>query len=241
MKRNPNQCDLKSCFLCQACLADWLPAIAAGRKNLSIAKGRQLFKEGDPVTGIYFVYQGSVKVHKRWDQDKELIIRFARAGDVLGHLGLGTDAFYPVSTTALEPTIVCYLDMEFFESTLKVNSGFLYKLMRFFANELQESEKRMRNLAHMTVKARIAQAMISLKNQFGLTGDGCIAIELTRQDIASFSGTSYETLFKVINEFTEQQIISMNGKQLTLLREGELLKLVAKEVLDVGQQPAVKN
>jgi len=72
-----------------------------------------------------------------------------------------------------------------------VNNNFVLKLLRFFANELQRSEKRMRDLAHMPVKGRLAQALINLKHQFGINEKGCINIGLTRQDIASFTGASY--------------------------------------------------
>src|SRR5580698_3852318 len=117
-----NECDLKSCFLCRFCISDWLPAIAANRKNLMVKKGQQLFGEGDEVTGIYFIYSGTVKVHKRWGSEKELILRFARAGDIVGQMGLGKDNIYPVSATVIEAGLVCYVDMAFFESTLNINS-----------------------------------------------------------------------------------------------------------------------
>src|ERR1700761_8747347 len=203
MKDSKYGCDLKSCFLCSSCIPDWLPAIAAHKKNLSFKKGQEVFKEGDAVEGIFFVYSGKVKVHKRWDDDKELIIRFAKSGDILGHLGLGDDPVYPISATAVENVVICYVKVDFFESSLKVNPQFTYKLMKFFANALQESEKRMRNLAHMPVKERIAQALLSLKSQFGLNDDGYIAIELTRQDISSYAGVVYETFFKVTQEFIQ--------------------------------------
>ncbi|TZF82080.1 Crp/Fnr family transcriptional regulator [Pedobacter sp. BS3] len=231
MKEHLAECDLKRCFLCKHALPDWLPAIGAHKKSFDIKKGQQLFKEGDPVTGIYFVYSGSLKVHKRWDKEKELITRFAKEGDILGHMGLGDEAFYPVSATALEPSVVCFIGMDFFESTLRVNTELTYRLMRFFASELQKSEKRMRNLAHMSVKARIAQSFITLKNQFGLDEDGYIRIELTRQDIASFAGASYETLFKVINELTASGIIGITGKKIVLLNEAQLLRLVEEDNL----------
>ncbi|HTE00806.1 MAG TPA: Crp/Fnr family transcriptional regulator [Mucilaginibacter sp.] len=225
MKKNDYECDLKSCLLCRLCLKDWLPAVAVHKKNVFVKKGQHIFSEGDPVKGIYFVYSGSAKVHKKWDEEKELIIRFAKTGDILGHTGLGDNRFYPVTATALEPSIVCYLDMEFFESTLQVNNRLTYELMRFFANELQESEKRMRNLVHMPVKGRIAQAFITLKNQFGTNGDDFIGIELTRQDLSSFAGASYETLFKVINEFTEENLIEVTGKRIRIINEALLKKL----------------
>ncbi|WP_429400489.1 Crp/Fnr family transcriptional regulator [Mucilaginibacter lappiensis] len=211
--------------MCKNCLKDWLPAISANRENFILKKGQQLFKEGDDVTGIYFMYKGVVKVHKQWDQEKDLILRFAKQGDILGHLGLGDISTYPVSATAVEPGMVCYVKMDFFESSLNVNSQFTYKLMKFFANELQESEKRMRNLAHMPVKERIAQALLSLRNQFGLNADGYVDIELTRQDISSYASVVYETFFKVTQEFIQNNLISLDGKSFKLLNEDALKEI----------------
>jgi CRP/FNR family transcriptional regulator len=225
MAKSKNVCDLKSCFLCMHCLKDWIPAIAAQRKNYVVKKGEAIFKEGDPVTGIYFVYEGKVKVHKKWDAEKELILRFAKKGDIVGHLGLGDTGYYPVSATAIEAGIICYISMDFLESTLNVNNSFVIKLMRFFANELQESEKRMRNLAHMPVKGRVAQALISLKNKFGINADGFIDIDLSRQDLAAFTGAAYESLFRTINDLVEEKIIEIAGKSILIKNEGLLLKL----------------
>jgi len=102
MKEIKALCNLEDCFLCTYCIKDWLPVIGLNRKNFLVKKGQKIFDEGDPVTGIYFVYSGKVKVHKRWNEDKELILRFAKKGDILGHLGLGNDPIYPVATTAIE-------------------------------------------------------------------------------------------------------------------------------------------
>jgi CRP/FNR family transcriptional regulator len=228
MKDPKQKCDLKSCFLCSSCIPDWLPAIGAQKKNITFKRGQEIFKERDTVEGIFFVYSGKVKVHKRWDDDKELILRFAKGGDILGHLGLGNDPLYPVSATAVENTVVCYVQMDFFESSLNVNPQFTIKLMKLFANSLQESEKRMRNLAHMPVKERIAQALLSLKNQFGVNNNGYIDIELTKQDIASYAGVAYETFFKVTQEFLQGNLIEVNGKSFKLLNEDVLTKIAAK-------------
>lgn len=226
MKGDSKLCDLGSCFLCKLCQQEWLPAVAAHRKNIEIRKGQQLFTEGDAVQGIYFIYKGKVKVHKRWDKEKELIIRFAKGGDIVGHLGLGDSRQYPISATALEPVTVCYFDMSFFQATLTVNNGLTIELLRFFANELQESEKRMRNLVHMPVKARIAQSLIALRQQFDLNAEGFIDIELSRQDLASYSGASYETLFKVLTEWSGQKSILLSGKRIKVKNERALLKLI---------------
>jgi CRP-like cAMP-binding protein len=99
-------CDLNNCFLCKNCLKEWLSAIAAHKTNYKVKKGEVIFREGDPVTGIYFTYTGTVKVYKKWESDKELIIRFANNGAMFGHRGLSNDGIYPVSASALEESMI---------------------------------------------------------------------------------------------------------------------------------------
>ena len=197
------KCDLKRCYFCQKCEKEWIPAIEAHRKNLHFKKGELIFTEGDKVEGMYFVYSGRVKVHKKWG-DKEFIIRFAENGAILGHRGLGGDNFYPISATALEPTTVCYIDLDFFLQSLKINHEFTYDLMMFYAEELKESEKRMRNMAHMPVKGRLAYALLLLKKKFGATPEGYINITLSRQDLASYVGATYETVFRTLAELAAE-------------------------------------
>jgi len=207
------------------CLEEWNPAIAVHRKNFHFRKGEALFKEGDPVTGMYFVYTGVVKVHKRWDQDKELILRFATRGEVLGHRGLGKEPNYPISATATEPVTVCYIDLDFFQASLRMNYPFIYQLLQFFADELQESERKMRNLAHMQVKGRVAHALLAFQDKFGYTEEGNINFTLSRQDLASFTGTTYETIFRIMNELLRDDLISISGKDIQILEPARLGQL----------------
>jgi len=228
MKKSKNDCDLKSCFFCKTCSKEWLPAIEANKQTFEYRKGELIFKEGDPVTGIFFLYEGKAKIHKQWGNDKELIVRIANKGAIVGHRGLGHNTIYPASGTALEHVTACYIDLGFFEATLKVNPVFTYELLLFFADELQESEKRMRNLAHMPVKGRVSQALLSLKNKFGETPEGFIDINLSRQDLASFAGTTYETVFRIMSELSEDKIIKLEQKSIQLLDEEKLLAITTE-------------
>lgn len=224
MKKKLIACDMNICFFCKNCLPEWKGAIATNKKNFFVKKNEVIFKEGDPVEGIYFVLSGNVKVHKKWGRDKEIILRFATDGAIFGHRGLDTK-IYPISATALEDGIVCYFDLAFFEASLKVNNEFTYKLMMFFVKDLQESENKMRNLAHMSVKGRVAQALIYLETQFGLKEDGFINIRLSRQDLASFIGATYETVFRVINELLNEKIVAAHDKYLKVTDKEKLLLL----------------
>jgi len=228
MKKSLIKCDLNTCFLCKNCLPEWKCAVSDHKKNIYLKKNEVIFREGDPVTGIYFVLSGNVKVHKKWGKDKEVILRFASNGAIFGHRGL-MEMIYPISATALEESILCYFDLAFFEATLKVNHDFTYKLMMFFVKDLQESENKMRNLAHMSVKGRVAHAMILLEAQFGLTGDNFINVKLSRQDLASFTGATYETVFRVINELLNENIITIKDKYIKVTDKQKLLRLTTDE------------
>lgn len=175
--------------------------------------------------GIFFIYSGKVKVHKKWGTHKDLIVRFAQKGDMIGYRGLGNELVYPISATALEDVIVCFMDLTFFDDTLRVNPRLSYELLKFYAKELQQAEERMRNLVHMEVKGRLADTILMLKSTFGLDNSGYINITLTKQDIASYAGTTYETLSRIMNELVKENIVKISGKRIAIQDESQLREL----------------
>jgi CRP/FNR family transcriptional regulator len=190
--------------------------IAIKKKTLLFKKGTLIFKEGNPVEGIYFLTEGAVKVHKQWGEQRELIVRFAKAGDVLGHRGLGGASRYPISATCLEESKACYIPNDLLETILQTNPAFTYRLMQLYAGELQKAEKRMHDLALMEVKGRVALGLTEIGNLFGTDKEGYVNISITRQDIASYAGTTYETVFKFFTDLVAQQIISTTGKRIKI-------------------------
>src|SRR6476619_5338772 len=164
-------CDLKTCFLCQYCLREWIEVVAVKKTTTVFKKGKNIFSEGEIVKGIYFIYEGSAKIYMHWVGEKELMLRFAKSGDILGHRGFGGDHHYPISASALEDTKVCFIPDDFLSATLKTNSGFTNKLLEVFAADLKKAEKRMRDLAHMEVRGRIALALLEINETFGAGRD----------------------------------------------------------------------
>ncbi|MFI5193106.1 MAG: Crp/Fnr family transcriptional regulator [Chitinophagales bacterium] len=214
------------CFLCRYAVTAWQPAIEANAIRKNFKRGEHLFKEGDPVMGFYFVHTGKVKIHKRWGDYKDLIIKFASKMDILGHRGMVGIESYPISATAIEDCSVCFITTDFFNATLLVNHELAYKMVLFYADELHRAELGMRNMVHMDVKSRIADALLKLKDGFGSDSGGLINCNLTRQDVASYAGTTYETLFKTLHELTEEKVIETAGKSISILDDGRLRKLI---------------
>ncbi|GAO44830.1 Crp/Fnr family transcriptional regulator [Flavihumibacter petaseus] len=224
--KSAKPCQLNNCFFCNGCLPEWKPAIDGHRKTIRFSKGETLFQEGDPVSGIFFVETGCVKVHKHWGSEKELILRFASNGDIIGHRGLGSETAFPVTATALEPTTACFIPIDFFLASLKVNHEFTLQLMLFYAKELQDSERKMRNLAHMPVKGRLAISLLLLQEKFGRDSEGALNLPIQQQDIASYIGTAYETLFRFMQEFIANGWIRKDGKKIYILDAAALAQTV---------------
>lgn len=209
------KCDLDACFFCQACSKDWLELTNFKKETFIFKKNEQFLTEGTTVTGMYFMLSGAVKIHKHWGSEKELIIRFAKCGDILGIRGFG-DTFYRISATALEETKACFIPEEHLQASLRINPMLSYRLMQFYAIELNNAEQRMSDLAHRDVKGRVAEALLTLQKTFGEDKDHFLQISLSRQDIAAYAGTTYETVFKIFTEWTTFRWIRTDGRRIQI-------------------------
>ena len=227
MKKVIESCDLKSCYMCRRCINSWIPAIESHRQNILLKKGAAVFEEGDPVKGIYFLLKGKIKVHKRWGNEKQFILQFAKEGDVIGYTGFGNEQVYSVSAITLEKVNLCFIDASFFTATLQVNDNLAYSLLQFYAIQLRQMEKRMGNLIHIDVRGRIADTLLMLKKGFGQNAKGILNIRLTKKELASYSGTTYETFSKMISQLEKERLISLSGKDIAILEESELVRLTS--------------
>lgn len=219
-------CDLKTCFLCRHSTVEWRQLTALKKTTIPFKKGASIFAEGAPVEGIYFLYEGSVKIHMKWGDSKELILRFAKQADILGYRGLGKKHIYPVSATALENCSACFIPNDFLEATLKASPAFTHALLEIYEDELQKAERRMRDLVHMDVKGRVALALTEIAEMFGTDREEFINLPILRQDIAAYAGTTYETVFKLLTDFSAKKMISTSGKQIRIDKPVEMKELI---------------
>jgi len=216
-------CNKPLCFFCRSCQPAWRNLNRINGKKYSFKKGELICKEGELIDGMYFLTSGAAKVHKQWGNAHENIIRFARAGDVLGFRGMSDNTF-AISATALEDCNTCFIPNEHVKASFPVNPNLSIQFMQLYANELQLAEMRMNNLANLDVKGRISGALLSLHQKFGEDNKGHLRLRISRQDIASYAGTTYETLFRVFSIWIAKGIIKTEGKSIKICKLGELKK-----------------
>ncbi len=219
MKRKCETCNHHNCFINKYCSEEWKPLITFHKTSIDYPAGATIFSEGDPVKGIYQIYSGKIKVVTSYNGEKDRIVRLAKEEQILGHRGLGGKMIYPVTAITLEKSQVTFIPIDVFYNALKANSELAFHMLMFYADELKASEKRMKMLASMTAKEKIAVSIMNIVNTFGFdpNNPNLLSFTPTRKDIASIAGTTYETVIRVLGDLEKSKIILLEGKTIRVL------------------------
>lgn len=209
--------------MCRHMIVDWEEVVNLKRQVVKVKRGERFIKEGDVASGVYFVQEGVVKVHKRWGE-KESIVRFAKKGDIVGHRGLShAPSVFPISATAMESSVLCFVPIDFFKSLLKANPVLTYELLMFFADELQVSEQKVTNQVQLSVKGRLAWSLLKLEEKMGLDARGYIAISLSKADLAAYVGSAYESVHRMFAELQGEGIVEADSRSIKVLDRQKLM------------------
>jgi CRP/FNR family cyclic AMP-dependent transcriptional regulator len=85
--------------------------IQAIGKEISMKKGRQIFKEGQEANGVYILRQGSVELKTMVENDFELPISILRnPGDTFGTSALVPPYRYSLSASCAEDVVLLYME-----------------------------------------------------------------------------------------------------------------------------------
>jgi CRP-like cAMP-binding protein len=176
--------------------------------------------------GIFCINSGKVKVYKMSTEGKEQILHLARPGDFLGYHALISEEFYNASSTVIEEAAICYIPKSNFLEILHSNPAFFHKLMKAICQELGIMEQKLVTIAQKSVRERLASTLIMLKETYGMEGSESVLIDiaLSREDLANIIGTATETVIRLLSEFKNDQLISLEGKKIKVLDPQGLMK-----------------
>jgi len=181
-------------------------------------KGQMIFYEGNKPTGLFCINHGKVKVYKMNEQGKEQIVRLAKDGDVIGYRSLVSGTMYHASASVLEDAVICYIPKSHFTHLLQSNVDLSMKTIRLLSHDLQLAEKKVSRLAQNTVRERLAESLLGLKEFSGVEDDGAtISISLSREEMANIVGTATETVIRLLSEFNHEKLIELSGRKIKIL------------------------
>ncbi|NOS94162.1 MAG: Crp/Fnr family transcriptional regulator [Cyclobacteriaceae bacterium] len=189
-------------------------------------KGQNIFYEGTRPTGLFCINGGKVKVFKNNVQGKEFILYIAKPGDFLGYRALLSEEFYGATATVLEDAKICFIQKENFFEVLQKNPVFMKKVVKQVCQQMGIMEERMAELAHKSVRERLAGSLLMLKESYGMEGDESVLLDiaLSREDWASLVGTATETVIRLLSDFKSDELISFEGKKIRVLDPKRLAK-----------------
>lgn len=190
-------------------------------------KGQTLFVQGNPPYGLYCISSGKIKVSNVGPDGKESIVRIAVSGDILGHRSLFTNQHYMGTATAIEDSVVCFVDKTFIEKLIQNGPRIAYNIITKMGRDLGRAEKMVASFSQKNVPERLAELLLNLRLAYGIEEEGKwrLDIKLTREEMASMIGTASETLIRFLSEFREQGLIEQTGKIIYLLDLNKLMEL----------------
>ncbi|MBK6541971.1 MAG: Crp/Fnr family transcriptional regulator [Flavobacteriales bacterium] len=212
----------------QHCAPEWKELLRERNTQVTFRKGEHIFTDGQVADRMYMIQHGRVKVVASYLKGVERIIRLAGDGEVLGHRGIGNEPIYTATAVALSETQVNIIPMQLFLSTLKANNLLCYHFLLFFAEEVRVLDQRMRDLMNLDVAQRITQVLKMNMDIFGFdpVNKRKLAFTLSRKDIASAAGTTYESVIRTLSDLERQGIIDMVGKEIRILKKRELERVM---------------
>ena len=209
-------CSNLSCLIKKSLHTDEDFRLAQQKATLSCKKGQQFIMEGTAVSGLFFMHKGKSKVLKTGIYGKEQILRLVKEGETIGHRGFGTNKKYGISAIALEDTVLCNFSNETLELMMKKIPKLTYELMLFYADELNRSETKVKTLAQMTVREKVIDTLLFTLRKFGTNHKGAINIQLSRKEIADYSGTTVEQVIRIISALKSEEHLTCTGKTIKI-------------------------
>lgn len=193
-----------------------LKRVSDTKTTKTVRKGEIIFGEGDKLNGVYCVKKGVSKLSKLSPNGKDQIVKLAAKGAVLGQRSIITEEVANLSAVAVKEMEVCFIPKDAILDTLNSNPNFTVEVLRHIAHDLKEADDVIVNMSQKTVKQRMAEAFIYLKENFGEDENGYLALTLSREDIANVVGTATESAIRIISEFKKLGLISASGKKVAI-------------------------
>lgn len=203
-----------------------LKAVSDSKITKTIKKGEALFGEGDKLDGVFCVRDGVSKLSKLSSNGKDQIVKLVSKGEVMGQRSVIAEETTNLSAVAVSDMQVCFIPKESIVNTLNTNPNFTVEVLRHMAHDLKQADDVIVNMSQKTVKQRVAEAFLYLKQNFGEDNDGFLILTLSREDIANVVGTATESCIRIISEFKKKGWLKTSGKKIGVVNERKLLDLI---------------
>lgn len=189
--------------------------------------GTDLYRQGDPPSGLYLLQSGRVKLYRQ-SKDKCQILALPAPGDCLGAESLPTGTPSPYSATTLTPVTAIGVAPHLLQALLDEHPDFQEAFLRLITERLKQFITLVHDLAFRDVTSRLATVLIIRAEAEGQLYDEGIVFDrlLSQQEFADMVGTAREVVYRTFKKFEDDGLVHMTRTSI-LIRDLDRLRLIA--------------
>lgn len=192
--------------------ADSQSKIGSKAHTKNLTRNEYLYQAGEEDDSLYIVHQGQIRITHLSESGKEQLIRLLNPGDFTGEWTIfSEDTYHEHYAQATRNTNVCVISRNDLQDLLNEYPEISMKILTAMSNRLQQSQKQTASVAIEQVVSRI---IYYLEDLAGVDTEDETTVELpmSRKDLASYLGTTPETLSRKFTELEEKGLIDQLPK-----------------------------
>lgn len=215
---NCQSCKLRAgAFFCQFS-APAVEDFSSIKSTATYPAGALLFLEKQESRGVFVLCAGEVKLSISSSAGKTLILRIAKAGEILGLMATMSGTAYEVTAETLHPCQVAFLRRDDFLHFVTKHPEVYQNVVKQLSSLYSGACDQLRTVGlSASAPEKLARLLLSWTADVKNTSAGAtIKLPLTHEDIAEFIGTTRETVTRTLSEFKSQHLVELEGSTLMI-------------------------
>lgn len=192
--------------------------------------GEMIYTAGEPADRLFVVAEGKIKLFQQSLNGRNVLLELLITGEFFGNLAALGVAVYPDTAQAQAPACILSIRSDSFRQVLDEHPKLALKTLQIMGDRLNAANRRVLQLSSMPVEKRIAFTLLELVRKLGRPKENMMLIDvpLSRDDLAEMTGTTPETVSRVISQLQSSGIIE-SGRQWVGILELKPLEDLADE------------
>ena len=204
-----------------------LEALADSLEKRTFGKGMIIFHKGSPGQTLYIIESGKVRIFIISESGQEISVNIYGPGDAFGELALLDGLPRSAGAVAMEQTVTFTLHRDDFLRHLEAHPRMARSIIEVLSTRLRYTTTYAESLAFLDVYGRVAAKLLELAERYGVQKEGIeIELRLTQAELASWVGTTRESVNKVLGTFRGQGLIEVKERKITILDRERLRKRI---------------
>ena len=187
----------------------------------SYKKGEDIYQTGNASDALYIVRRGRVKIYRISESGKEQILRILNPGDFTGELALFNESVHDAFASALVDTDICMIKRNDLQNLLLKYPNISMKILSELSHRLAQSETQ---TTRATERVELRIALFLVESMDHNSKSDVITLPMSKKDLASYLGTTPETISRKLLEFEDAGLIKqLSNKSIKIIDVDGLL------------------